>query len=88
MGAGQRQGEHRPVNISTGRAYRGINMLNLIVAGMLPGYESPYWLTVNQASMKKGFGCEGDYQGTWVWYEHWIVHIISYCEEHGLPIPR
>ncbi|MEP2683837.1 DUF3644 domain-containing protein [Sulfitobacter sp.] len=31
----------------------------------------------------KGYGCEGDYKGTWVWYDRWIERVIEHCKQEG-----
>ena len=38
-----------PYNPTTGRAYRGGNMVMLWIAGMVEGYEDRRWLTYRQA---------------------------------------
>ena len=38
-----------PTSVATGRAYRGINVLLLAMTAQAKGYESPYWMTFNQA---------------------------------------
>ena len=49
-----RRGETRPVNLATGRPYRGINTINLIVSQWFFEYETPYWLTYKQAQSQGG----------------------------------
>ncbi|KAF0675904.1 DUF3644 domain-containing protein [Profundibacterium mesophilum] len=31
----------------------------------------------------KGYGCQGDYKGTWVWYDRWIERVIEQCKQEG-----
>ncbi|MCZ4366634.1 DUF3644 domain-containing protein [Sulfitobacter dubius] len=31
----------------------------------------------------KGYGCQGDYKGTWVWYDRWIERVIEHCKQEG-----
>lgn len=31
----------------------------------------------------KGFGCPGDYKGSWVWFDRWVDEVISHCEAEG-----
>lgn len=31
----------------------------------------------------KGFGCPGDYNGSWVWFDRWVDEVISHCEAEG-----
>ena len=30
-----------------------------------------------------GYGCEGDYKNTWVWYEKWVERVLAHCDEEG-----
>ena len=39
----------QPMNFFSKKGYRGINTVILWMAGMTYGYESPYWVTFNQA---------------------------------------
>lgn len=43
-----------PMNLSTGKAYQGVNVLLLWVATTEHGFTSPYWLTFKQASAMGG----------------------------------
>src|SRR5438094_7585980 len=45
-----------PVNLPTGRHYRGINVMLLSCAG----YSSPYWMTYKQAQEMGGHVCKGE----------------------------
>lgn len=54
------RGVHRPTNMSTGRAYRGVNTLNLLLAGFVREYETPYWMTFNQARKMDGMVRKGE----------------------------
>ncbi|WP_273792558.1 DUF3644 domain-containing protein [Brucella anthropi] len=31
----------------------------------------------------KGYGCEGDYKNSWVWFEKWVERVLAHCEEEG-----
>lgn len=31
----------------------------------------------------KGFGCPGDYKGSWVWFDRWVDEVVSHCEAEG-----
>ncbi|MEY9101441.1 hypothetical protein ABIA24_004414 [Sinorhizobium fredii] len=31
----------------------------------------------------KGYGCEGDYKGSWVWFDKWVERVLEHCEEEG-----
>lgn len=41
-------GGKRPINLASGKAYRGINIILLHLAALEGGYKSPYWLTMKQ----------------------------------------
>lgn len=31
----------------------------------------------------KGYGCEGDYKNSWVWFDKWVERVLAHCEEEG-----
>lgn len=76
-----------PTNLSTGKAYRGINVLML---GMMP-YGSPYWLTYKQA---KKMGCQvkkgalGSPIVFWQWLDKTTVAEKAAGEKSGFPMLR
>jgi hypothetical protein len=39
------------------------------------------WKKLEAKDPKKGYGCKGDYKGTWVWYDTWIKRVLEHCEE-------
>jgi len=43
-----------PINLISGKPYRGINIFLLACTAMTQGYRSPYWLTYKQAKAKGG----------------------------------
>ena len=43
-----------PTSLSTGKAYRGINVMILGITGMIEGYSSPFWGTYKQISENGG----------------------------------
>lgn len=47
-------GGNRPMNLVSGKAYRGVNILLLHLAAMDGGYTSPYWLTFDQGVVDLG----------------------------------
>jgi antirestriction protein ArdC len=54
-----------PTSASTGKAYRGINTWLLSLSAEAAGYNSPYWLTFNQAKALGGNVRKGE-KGTFV----------------------
>jgi hypothetical protein len=41
------------------------------------------WKELDARKDGKGFGCPGDYLGTWVWFDRWIDEVIAHCEAQG-----
>lgn len=41
------------------------------------------WQTLEAKDAAKGYGCEGDYKGTWVWFDSWIVRVLEHCAENN-----
>ncbi len=58
-----------PVNASTGKPYRGINVFVLWEQATAKGYSSPAWVTFNQANSLKGRVKKGE-KGT---------DVVFYC---------
>jgi len=50
-----------PTSLSSGKPYRGINILTLSITAMLAGYESPYWGTYNQIKERGGQVRKGEH---------------------------
>jgi antirestriction protein ArdC len=62
-----------PTSVSTGRPYRGINVWLLTLEQMAKGYESPYWLTFNQAQERGGSVRKGEKGTLVVFWKRWDV---------------
>jgi hypothetical protein len=41
------------------------------------------WQSLNAKDPAKGFGCAGDYKGTWVWFDSWVARVRAHCQEQG-----
>lgn len=41
------------------------------------------WKKLDAKQEGKGFGCPGDYKGSWVWFDRWIDEVITHCEAQG-----
>ncbi len=41
------------------------------------------WQKLDAKDPGKGYGCQGDYKGTWVWFDNWIKRVLEHCEENG-----
>ena len=65
-------GDPFPKNLATGKNYRGVNIFMLGLAAWSMGYDSPYWLTFNQAKERGGQvrkGEKGSLVTFWKQYE-------------------
>lgn len=40
------------------------------------------WQELDAKNPAHGYGREGDYRGTWVWYDTWIQRVRAHCQEH------
>ncbi len=61
-------GSQMPMNPTTGKSYRGGNVLALMISGMRKGYEDPRWMTYKQAA-DKGWQVRKGEKGTHI--EFW-----------------
>lgn len=41
------------------------------------------WRDLDGKNPGKGYGCQGDYKGTWVWFDRWVDRVIEHCEQEG-----
>lgn len=40
------------------------------------------WQKLDGKDPAKGYGCQGDYKQTWVWFDNWIKRVLEHCEEN------
>jgi hypothetical protein len=40
------------------------------------------WKKLDAKDPTKGYGCQGDYKNTWVWFDNWITRVLEHCEEN------
>ena len=66
--AGQAATAGMPINLKTGNAYQGINVLLLWAEAQDKGYSSPYWLTFNQAKEMGGNVRKGEKSTTGIFW--------------------
>jgi antirestriction protein ArdC len=71
----------QPMNLESGKAYRGVNVFLLAVKAFSHGYESSYWVTFNQAKSKGGSVRKGE-KSTMVVF--WKQHLVD-DEKTGKP---
>ncbi|WP_394694719.1 DUF3644 domain-containing protein [Hyphobacterium sp.] len=41
------------------------------------------WQSLDARNPAKAFGTQGDYKGSWVWYENWVERVRAHCEENA-----
>lgn len=41
------------------------------------------WRRLKAKDPGHGFGRQGDYKGTWVWYDSWLARVRAHCQEQG-----
>jgi hypothetical protein len=46
-------------------------------------YHTQLWKSLDAKDPAKGFGCAGDYKGTWVWFDAWVARVRAHCQEQG-----
>lgn len=46
-------------------------------------HHTQLWKSLDAKEPAKGFGCAGDYKGTWVWFDAWIARVRAHCQEQG-----
>lgn len=39
------------------------------------------WKSNDGKNPSKGYGCKGDYKGTWVWYDSWLEVVLAHCKK-------
>ena len=47
------------------------------------GDHTRLWQELGAKNPGRGFGREGDYRNTWVWYDRWVERVRAHCEEQG-----
>lgn len=41
------------------------------------------WRELDAKRPEKGFGRQGDYRNTWVWFDSWLERVRAHCQEQG-----
>ncbi|MBZ4688754.1 MAG: hypothetical protein JG765_5 [Cereibacter sp.] len=41
------------------------------------------WKKVKAKDPAKGFGCKGDYKGSWVWLDTWVGYVLDHCKAYS-----
>jgi hypothetical protein len=41
------------------------------------------WKELDAKNPAHGFGRDGDYKGTWIWYDKWVDRVRAHCQEQA-----
>jgi hypothetical protein len=47
------------------------------------GDHTKLWQSLEAKDPAKGFGREGDYRNTWVWFDSWVARVRAHCQENA-----
>jgi hypothetical protein len=69
------------------RRYTPTQVVELMNAEGYPRFtiqdHTELWQRLKAKEPGAGFGRQGDYKGTWVWYDAWIARVRAHCQEQG-----
>ena len=85
------KGTMYPSNLISKKAYRGINPFILACVASMKGYDSPFWLTYNQAKKKGGQVRKGEKSTLvvfWKWIEKEVENDNGEMKKRSFPILR
>jgi len=77
-----------PTNLTSDRAYRGINVFLLAVTAWAEGYESPYWLTFRQAKEKGGHVRKGEKGSLMIFWKQYATQDKESGKDITVPVLR
>ena len=83
-----RQSAGMPKNLESGKEYRGVNVFLLAFTAWANGYESSYWLTLNQAKQKKGSVKKGEKSSFVIFWKQYETIDKETCEPTKVPVLR
>lgn len=46
-------------------------------------HHTTLWKQLDAKDAAKGYGCQGDYKNTWVWFDNWVTRVLEHCKEHA-----
>lgn len=47
-------------------------------------HHTPLWQNLNaKGKGNNGYGTQGDYPGSWVWFDKWVDRVVEHCDEQG-----
>ncbi len=79
-------GQGWPVNLSSNKRYRGVNVFLLAATSWAKGYSSDYWLTFKQAQQKNGQVRKGEKSSLVVFWKQYTKTDRETGEEITLPV--
>lgn len=62
-----------PTSVASNKPYRGINAMLLAMTALMRGYDSPYWMTYNQAAERGGNVIKGEHGTQVVFWKRFEV---------------
>jgi Domain of unknown function (DUF3644) len=69
------------------RRYTPTQVVDLMVAEGFSKFKITHhtdlWKSLDAKNPGKGFGCQGDYKGTWVWWDSWVARVKAHCQENS-----
>ena len=77
-----------PRNLQSGKAYRGVNVFLLAVAGWVLGYDSPHWLTFRQARERGGHVRKGEKSTPIIFWKQHHVEDRETGKQKPVPVLR
>lgn len=67
--------------------YRATQIVERIQAEGYPRFTTTdhtrLWKELDARAGDKGYGREGDYAGTWVWFDTWLARVRAHCQENA-----
>lgn len=45
-------------------------------------HHTKLWKRLEARNPANGYGCKGDYNNTWVWFDSWISRVLKHCKEN------
>lgn len=78
----------KPKNLTSGQPYRGVNVFLLAFAAFAKGYESPYWLTFQQAKQRSGAVKKGEKSTMVIFYKPHVITDSATGERKKVPVLR
>lgn len=69
------------------KRYTPTQVVEMMQADGYPNFKlqqhTELWQGLDARNPANGFGCQGDYKGTWVWWDTWIARVRAHCQEKG-----